>query len=216
MRRQTNKILLWTGLITLLIGIGLNILMFVSQAWPTYLFFILCGIGLTQILIAIGFKNIKTGWQIFWGLLPFLVLYGLIEKDSASYDIFLIPDNYKGQVVIEYGVLDGAEKEFDGKWRIYRIPENGHLKTKFTVKGNSIRLSGSKYFYVDKVGNRKEIKHYCEHCKDKDTTSIQVIYGSLGTSNDRTFQDFIIDIPNSEYKNKDYSIQKTFDRLDNE
>ena len=69
---------------------------------------------------------------------------------------------------------------------------------------------------MDKVGNRKEIKHYFEHCKDKDTTSIQVIYGSLGTSNDKTFQDFIIDIPNSEYKNKDYSIQKIFDRLDNE
>ncbi|MFV0162315.1 hypothetical protein OBK04_01435 [Empedobacter falsenii] len=216
MRRQTNKILLWTGLITLLIGIVLNILMFVSQAWPTYLFFILCGIGLSQILISIGFNNIKTGWQIFCGLLPFLVLYGLIEKDSASYDIFLIPDNYKGQVVIEYGVQDGAEKEFDGKWRIYRISENGHLKTKFTVKGNSIRLSDSKYFYVDKTGNRKEIKHYCEHCKDKDTTSIQVIYGSLGTSNDKTFQDFIIDIPNNEIKNKNYSIQNTFDRLDNE
>ena len=215
MRLQANKILLWTGLIALIIGMWLNTLMFVSQTWPTNLFFILCGIGLTQILIALGFKNIKTGWQILWGLFPFLVLYGVIEKDSASNDIFLIPDNYKGQVVIEYGVQDGADKEFDGKWRVYIIPDDGHLKTKFTIKGQSIRLSGSKYFYVDKNGNRKELKHYCEHCKDKDTTNIQVIYGSLGTSNGKTFQDFIIDIPNSEYKNKDYSIEKTFDRLDN-
>jgi hypothetical protein len=216
MRRQTNKILLWTGLITLIVGIGLNILMFVSQAWPTYLFFILCGIGIIQIIIALGFKNIKTGWQIFWSILPFLTLYGLIAKDSASYDIFLIPENYRGQVVIEYGVQDGTKEEYEGKWRVYRIPESGHLKTTFTIKGNSIRLSGSKYYYVDKKGNRKELKHFCEHCEDKDTTSIQVIYGSLGTSNNKSFQDFIIDIPNNDFKNKDYSIQKTFDRLDNE
>jgi hypothetical protein len=216
MRRQTNKILLWTGLITLLISIGLNVLMFVSQAWPTYLFFILSGIGLLQMLIALGFKNIKTEWQILWGLVPFLLLYGFIAKDSASYDIFLIPDEYRGQVVIEYGVQNGAEKEFEGKWRVYRIPNNGHLKTKFTIKGNSIRLSGSKYFYVDKSGNRKELNHYCENCKDKDTISVQVIYGSLVTSNNKTFQDFVIDIPNSEYKSRDYSIQKTFDRLDTE
>jgi hypothetical protein len=203
MRGQISKIILWTGLITLVIGIILNVLMFTSQTWPTYLYFILCGIGLLQILIALVFKNIKTGWQIFWGLFPFLVLYGYIEKDSSSFDIFLIPENYKGQVIIEYGVADGAEKEFDGKWRIYRIPDNGHLKTKFTLKGNSIRLSDSKYFYVDTNGNRKEIKHYCKQCKDKDTTSIQVIYGLLRTSNDKTFQDFIIDVPNSEIKKQD-------------
>lgn len=149
-------------------------------------------------------------------MLPFLTLYGLIAKNSASYDIFLIPDGYREQVVIEYGVQDGAEKEFEGKWRVYRVPDSGHLKTMVTVKGNLIQLSGSKYFYVDKNGNRKELKHYCEHWKDKDTTNIQVIYGSLGTSNNKSFQDFIIDIPNNEYKNKDYSLQKTFDRLDNE
>jgi len=207
MKPQTNKILLWTGLITLLIGIGLNILMFISQAWPTYLFFILCGIGLIQILIAVGYKNIKTGWQIFWGLLPFLILYGFIEKDSASYDIFLLPEGYRGQIVIEYGVEDGVEKEFEGKWRIYKIPEDGHLKTQFTIKGYSIRLSDSKYFYADKNDNRKELKHYCEHCSDKDTLTVQVIYGSLRTSDNKSFQDFIIDIPNNEYRNKDYTIQ---------
>lgn len=88
MRRLANKILLCTGLITLFIGIGLNILMFVTQAWPTYLFFILCGIGLIQILIALRIKNIKTSWQIFWGLLPVLVLYLIIKKPMLHLIIF--------------------------------------------------------------------------------------------------------------------------------
>ncbi len=216
MRRQTNKILLWTGLITIIVGIGLNILMFVSQAYPTYLFFILCGIGIIQIQIVLVFKNIKIGWQIFWSILPFLTLYGLITKDSASYDIFLIPYGYRGQVVIEYGVQDGTKEEYEGEWRVYRVPENGHLRTKFTIKGNSVRLSESKYFYVDKNGKREELKHFCNQCEYKDTTSIQVIYGSLGTSNNKSFQYFIIEIPNNDYKNKGYSIQKTFDLLSKE
>ena len=78
-------------------------------------------------------------------------------KDSASYDIFLIPDGYHGKVVIEYGVQDGSKEEFEGKWRVYRVPANGHLKTTFTLKGNSIRLSDSKYYYVDKNGKTKTV-----------------------------------------------------------
>lgn len=204
MRPQTNKILQWTGLITLIVGIGLTISMFLSQAWPTYLFFIVCGIGLGQIFIALAFKKIKLGWQIIWSIAPFFTLFGILAKDYPSNDIFLIPEGYRGQVVIEYGVQDGAKEEYEDGWRIYRVPANGHLKTTFTLKGNSIRLSDSKYYYVDKNGNRKELKHFCEYCKYKDTTSLQVIYGSLSTSNKRSFQDFIIDIPNYDYKNKDY------------
>ena len=215
MKRQTNKILLWTGLLTLLVGIGLNILMFVFGGWPTYLFFILCGIGLVQIFIARGYKNIKTGWQIFLGLLPFLILYGLIENDKPSDDIFLIPNDFRGQVIIEYGVENGAEKEYEGKWRIYRVPENGHLNTKFTIKGSSIRSSDST-FYVDKNNKRTRLKHYCEDCKDKDTVNVQVISGSLGANNNHHFLDFVIDIPNYKNRNKDYSIQKTIERLNND
>jgi hypothetical protein len=77
MKQQTNKILFYAGLITLIIGIGLNIRMFMMQAWPTYLFFILIGVGLVQIAIAFVFKNIKIGWQIFLSVLLFLISYRL-------------------------------------------------------------------------------------------------------------------------------------------
>ncbi|MVN23382.1 DUF6843 domain-containing protein [Mucilaginibacter arboris] len=100
--------------------------------------------------------------------------------------------------------------------RIYRVPENGHLKTKFTIKGSSIKSSDSTYFYVDKNDKRTKLKQYCEYCKDKDTVNIQVISGSLGTNNNHHFLDFVIDIPNYKNRNKDYSIQKTIDRLNNE
>jgi len=215
MNLKSNKILRWTGLITFLVGVGLSILMYLSQAWPTYLFFLLCGIGIIQVVIAWGFKNIKTTWQFFWSVLPFLTLYVLLAKDSPSHDIFVIPENFRGQVVIEYGVHDGTKKEYEGKWRVYKVPENGHLKTRFTLKGNAIRLSGSKYYFVDNKGNRKRIKHYCEHCEDKDTTSFQVIHGTLETNKNTSFQHFIIDIPNSDNK-KNTSLQKTIERLDNE
>jgi hypothetical protein len=103
--------------------------------------------------------------------------------------------------------------EENGEYTEFR--KTDHLKTRFTIKGNSIRLTDSKYFFVDKKGKRKEIKHFCNYCseKDKDTTNIQVIYGSVGSTENITFQDFIIDIPNNEFKNKDYSLQKTIERI---
>ncbi|MEJ8756690.1 hypothetical protein WG947_06775 [Pontibacter sp. H259] len=202
--KRKNSILRYFGLTILVLGVVLNILMFILHWWPTYLFFILCGIGIIQIGISFGFSNLRKGWQIFWSSLPFLVGFILFEINSPSDDIFLIPEGYRGQVVIIYGQEEGQPKEYEGRWRVYKIPESGKLKTQFEIKGNSINLSGSKYFYVDKQGNRKELKTFCEYCDNPDTTSIQVIFGSLGSGSSGTsFQDFFIDVPNSEFDGLD-------------
>lgn len=187
-----------------MLGVVLNILMFTFHWWPTYLFFILCGIGLIQIGLSLGLSSLRKGWQIFWSTLPLLVGFILFEVNSPSDDIFLIPEGYRGQIVIIYGQEDGQPKEYEGRWRVYKIPKSGKLKTRFEIKGNSINLSGSKYFYVDKQGNRNELKTFCEYCDNPDTTSIQVIFGSLGSgSSGASFQDFFIDIPNIEFDGLD-------------
>ena len=80
-------------------------------------------------------------------------------------------------------------------WRIYRVPKSGILKTKFEIKGNSINISDSKYFFVDKNGNRKEIKQFCDYCEKKDSLNIQMIYGKLSGVENGDYQDFYIDIP---------------------
>ena len=143
-------------------------------------------------------------WQLFWGTIPFLLLLIIIKIESPSYDIFLIPDGFRGEIVIEYDVKNGAAKEFEGKWRIYKIPLTGKLKTEFKIKGKSVRFSQSKYYYVDKNKNRKELKHFCRNCIEKDTTNVQVIPGGLGTRNNTPYLSFFIGIPNNEFTSKNY------------
>ena len=73
---RKNLTLRYFGLIVFLIGIILNIKMYLNQEWPTYLFYIICFVGIIQILVSIIFKNLKMKWQLFWSLIPFVL--GLI------------------------------------------------------------------------------------------------------------------------------------------
>jgi hypothetical protein len=199
--RNRNLILRYFGVAVLVIGIVFNILMIVNEAWPTYLFFIICLIGIIQIGFSF-YKKIKIGWQIFWSLIPFALGYGYLQIDAPSKDIYLIPNNFIGKVEILYGSINGQKKESEGLWRIYRIPENGKLKTEYKLKGESISLYNCKFYYIDKNGNRKPMKVYCENCENRDTISVQIVnWGNLGMNGKS--QDFYVGIPNNKFfKNK--------------
>jgi hypothetical protein len=71
--KNKNLILRYFGLFLLVLSSILNIRMIVIQAWPTYLFFIISGIGILQIIASFLFKQMKVSWQIFWALLPLVV-----------------------------------------------------------------------------------------------------------------------------------------------
>jgi len=191
----TKPILKFAGLGLLICGTILNILMFVSEAWPTYLFFVMMGVGLLFLLASYFFKNLKNIWQIVIVLIPFITTYILFDISSASNDTFLIPKGFTGQVTIYYDRPNGQQEEYEGKWRIYRVPISGNLETKFKLKGHSINLSSSHYYYVDSNSKRQELNHYCEYCEVKDTVTLQVIYGVLGTDDKGTYQTFFIDRP---------------------
>ena len=127
----------------------------------------------------------------------------MFQVTSASKDVFLIPENFRGKVTIQYNQKNGAEKEFEGLWRrVYKVPKNGILNTKFEIKGNSISYSGSKYYFTDRNGNRKEIKQFCEYCDQKDTTTVQMIVGTVSNNRNGEYQDFYIDVPKREYRNE--------------
>ena len=200
-----NLILRYFGVTVLIIGIIFNILMIVNEAWPTYLFFIICLIGIIQIVLSF-LKKIKIVWQIFWSLIPFILGYGYLQIDAPSKDIYLIPNNYQGKVEILYGIINGQKKESEGLWRVYRIPESGKLKTQYELKGNSISLDNCKFYYTDLKGNRKPLKVYDVNCGDGDTISVQIInWGSLGMEGKS--QDFYVGVPNSKFfKNKQNGI----------
>ena len=71
--KNKNLILRYFGLLLLVIGIILSIKMYVDRAYPTYLFFIIGGIGIIQMMVSFVSKQMKISWQILWSLLPLVL-----------------------------------------------------------------------------------------------------------------------------------------------
>ncbi|MGX9987484.1 DUF6843 domain-containing protein [Soonwooa purpurea] len=204
---KTTLLLRYFGIGIMFLGIILNILMVINQAWPTYLYGILFLIGLCFFLIAKYFKNTPIFLQLLIIITPFLTYYIYYEINSSSKDIFLIPNGFRGKVVILYDQKNGTEKEYEGNFRVYKIPKNGILKTKFKVKGDSWDIGDAKYYFVN--GNKRiPIQQYCLYCENEkiDTISVQSIPGEGGSFNQNAnnlqtnYLSFYIDVPNKKFK----------------
>lgn len=74
MMKNKNLIIRYFGLLLLTIGIILNIKMYVDEAYPTYMFYLISVIGFFLIIISFALKKLTIGWQIFLVLLPVLLL----------------------------------------------------------------------------------------------------------------------------------------------
>ncbi len=77
--KEKNIILKYFGLAVFIIGIGLNIKMYLNQEWPTYLFYIVCFIGILQITMSLILKKINVIWQVFWSLIPFILGFTYVK-----------------------------------------------------------------------------------------------------------------------------------------
>ena len=76
--RGKNLIIRVSGLILLLLGIGFNINMYLSNAWPTYLFYIISLLGLLLLLLSFLSRSIKKQVQVFIVLIPVVALAALL------------------------------------------------------------------------------------------------------------------------------------------
>lgn len=104
--------------------------------------------------------NITTAMDIKKYLFAFLLIilamieFSILGCNKTSYDeIYYIPKGFIGIAIIIYDQKDGDACEYDGRHRIYKIPENGLLLTK--IKTNSGVISSSKsrrYYYIEDTG----------------------------------------------------------------
>ncbi len=85
-------------------------------------------------------------------LIVFLTVFSCAQK--AEDTIRLIPEGYEGSVLIIFNQNDGAPKEYEGDKRVYRIPENGVLRTQFEPNYGVQKHS---FFYVSSEGERTGI-----------------------------------------------------------
>jgi ferredoxin len=76
-------------------------------------------------------------------LLALLFVSSCNVSDNERY---LVPEGFNGRVLILFNRSDGAPKEYDGRTRIYRVPESGVLKTQFAP--NEVWHEFPRVFYV--------------------------------------------------------------------
>ena len=85
----------------------------------------------------------------------FLSFTLFINCKKPENTVTLIPENYIGTVKIWFNQKNGIEEKYEKDKRIYEIPKNGILKTKFSPQ---FGYHFPEYYYVSKNGKRKKIK----------------------------------------------------------
>lgn len=80
----------------------------------------------------------KKIYKVFgYVLLGVLLLLGIIYLSQQWYytaedEVFVLPDGFEGAVIILFNEKNGQSEEYDNKGnRVYNIPGNGVLKTRF-------------------------------------------------------------------------------------
>jgi len=114
------------------------------------------------------FSLLKTFWQsrirccawifalpilVWLAWRSFLVLSLLIGYAFTQTEIYLLPQDYIGPVLVIYNQPEGQPVESEGFARVYRIPANGVY---MTTAARQQFISGQ-FFYVDSQGNRTQI-----------------------------------------------------------
>ncbi|MDX1959997.1 MAG: hypothetical protein SFU98_15630 [Leptospiraceae bacterium] len=127
---------------------------------PTWFFYV----GAVSILLGIAFffldkLKLNPFIQILAVLIPVAGLVSVLILETPSKNIFLIPKDFRGRVLIVHGCKNGVEEETEDGYRLYQIPPNGILKTKFKFKGNSFDGLNSQFFFIDESGKREPIDY---------------------------------------------------------
>jgi hypothetical protein len=106
-------------------------------------------------------KSFKRGLMLLIGLFvvifAFVVVYTYQVKKPREADVYLIPNGYHGPVAVIFNQPGGPEAEKEGNHFVYRIPQDGTLKTS-TIEPNA-GVAKDKYYYIDEKGNRVELIH---------------------------------------------------------
>lgn len=178
------------GLIYILFGMVMNGWMIIDQWWPTGIFLIAVGIGIVLLFINVLTVNIPYSklWQTLIGLAPIIAFNIMIHVNQASEDIFIIPEQFKGIITVVYGQENGSEKEFEDRKRLYRIPENGLLKTQFELKGASFTFG--EYYFEANQGQRTKIESFAYDNPFPDSLEIYVHQWKFATVFDSNGNEF--------------------------
>ena len=114
--------------------------------------------------------------KIIFGLIMSLILFSCGQKED---EVYIVPKNYTGYVVIIYDQKKGVAPKYEGKKRVYEIPSNGILKTQF--KGN-YEWTHFPEFYYEKIAPENKIPFTVEP-KNIPVDTVVALSGASGSAN---------------------------------
>jgi uncharacterized protein DUF6843 len=138
----------------LFFGLGL---FFLISGLLFYLVFWFSVIGMASVLIGIILVLLSTkNWKAKFLSIGIPVAIGAFftYRSYITPATYLIPEGYRGNVMVVFNQKNGRDEEYEGRRRIYRIPLSGVLFTKFKDEEGFIN---EEYFYVSRSGHRTKL-----------------------------------------------------------
>jgi len=148
---------MWSFTIGLILTIVFSLLIGFLHVGVLYLFGIPI-LGLLAGLLLIWLSNVSTRTKALISILPLPIItisfIFFLYAGTAAGETFLIPANYRGEIVVFYEEACGESAHFEDGRRIYRLGDDGVLITQHTKNRGFLNR---KFFLVDQEGNIEEI-----------------------------------------------------------
>ena len=114
--------------------------------------------------------------MIIFGSLIFILLVLVIWQviyffNASKGQVYVLPEGFKGIVLIAYDQQDGLEDVKENGKLIYRIPKNGILRLK---RKEAATISQSWYYFEDDQGNRTEFYYCFPPCEEMKNESNEI------------------------------------------
>lgn len=143
----------------------------------------------------------------------------LKSMESSTNDIYLIPEDYEGDIYVLYNVKGAPEVEVEDGYEVHVINEEGYFAT--STPDMDYGTVTDQYYYVDEAGNRTPIDETCvsifgtgRFSRTIQGEEIEFIYTGLKLTKDHCSEAFMT-TPFANQLNE-YYVLKTYYGIDTE
>lgn len=133
-------------------------------------------------------------------LFAIILLSTFFSCRKVTYETILIPEGYRGDVIIIFNQKGKEKRKFEGKHKVYEIPNDGILLTEFKDEGKGFAYVD--YFYIDSLGDRKKLEKYS--IRNQEHEGLGIYGGTIGVLGSNELPFYLFYVGNkSDYLNQD-------------
>jgi len=99
-------------------------------------------------------------------ILGMLLFMGCKESVDCEREIYLIPEGFRGKIIVFFDQQDGQEKQFENEARLYRIPPSGYLKSQFAKNVGCMGDNRIQFYYEQSNGERQPLDYFLNIDRD--------------------------------------------------